>query len=84
MVLEIKRILGDIFYLAAARTLAAIHYSCNKPNIKQNELLMALLQSNLNIEKKPVLTEGDIGQAVSRFDSKEMSKHNIFTGRPAY
>ncbi|MDX8288832.1 phage tail tape measure protein [Metabacillus indicus] len=52
--------------------------------LEQNKILMALLQSNRNIESKPVISEGDIGRAAERYDSRQSSKHAIFNGRAAF
>lgn len=56
----------------------------NQMTMEQNKLLMALLQSSQNIEKKPVLTEGDVGRATERYDAGQTIKKNIFSGRGAW
>lgn len=52
--------------------------------LEQNRILMALLQSSRNIEKKPALTENDIGLAVDNYNANQTIKNNIYSGRPAY
>lgn len=52
--------------------------------LEQNKILMALLQSSQNIERKPLLSEGDIGRAYDRYDAKQSSKNATFNGRMAY
>jgi TP901 family phage tail tape measure protein len=52
--------------------------------LEQNRILMALLQSSQNIERKPVISEGDIGRAYDRHDAKQSIKHAIYSGRGAY
>ncbi|MBO1513265.1 phage tail tape measure protein [Metabacillus bambusae] len=52
--------------------------------LEQNRILMALLQSSQNIERKPIISEGDIGRAAERYDSGQSSKHAIFNGRVAF
>lgn len=52
--------------------------------LEQNKILMALLQSSRNIEKKPALTENDIGLAVDNYNANQTIKNNIYSGRPAY
>lgn len=53
----------------------------NQAILQQNYILMDILQSSRNIEKKPVLTEGDIGNAAGRHDARRFNKHSIFSGR---
>lgn len=53
----------------------------DEATLEQNRILMAILESNKNLEKKPILTEGDIGNAANRHDAKGYSKNNVFTGR---
>lgn len=48
---------------------------------QQVQLLTELVLSNRNLEKKPVLSEGDIGRAAERYDAKQSSKHKIFNGK---
>ena len=48
---------------------------------QQVQLLTELVLSNRQIANKPVLTEGDIGRAYDRYDSRQASKHAIFSGR---
>lgn len=52
--------------------------------MEQNKILLALLQSSQNIEKKPVLSQSDIGNAVARHNAKESSKRDVFSGRVSY
>lgn len=51
---------------------------------QQVQLLTELVLSSRNIENKPVLSEGDIGRATAKYEARNNSKHNIYTGRPAY
>lgn len=52
--------------------------------LEQNRILMALLQSSQNIERKPVISEGDIGRAYDRHDAKQSIKHAIYSGRGSF
>ncbi|GGP17398.1 hypothetical protein GCM10011346_52910 [Oceanobacillus neutriphilus] len=49
---------------------------------QQVQLLTELVLSSQNIEAKPILTEGDIKRSYDKRDSRESTKHGIFTGRP--
>src|SRR5699024_2679677 len=49
---------------------------------QQVQLLTELVVSNRNIEKKPVLSEGDIKRSYDKLDSKQSRNHDIFTGKP--
>lgn len=49
---------------------------------QQVQLLMELVTSSRNIERKPVLTEGDIQRSYDKMDARESSKHSVFTGKP--
>jgi len=51
--------------------------------LEQNRILMALLQSSKNIEKKPIISQYDIGRAAEKYDSQQSINHAIFTGRAA-
>lgn len=50
--------------------------------IEQNRILTQLLISSQNLERKPVLSEGDIKRSYDRLDFIESTKNNIFKGRP--
>lgn len=52
--------------------------------LEQNRILMALLQSSQNIERKPVISEDDIGRAYDRHDAKQSIKHAIYSGRGSF
>ena len=51
---------------------------------QQVQLLTELVLSSRNIERKPVISEGDIGRAYDRHDAKQSIKHAIYSGRGAY
>lgn len=51
---------------------------------QQVQLLTQLVMAAQNIEKKPVLTEGDVGRATERYDAGQTIKKNIFSGRGAW
>ena len=51
--------------------------------MEQNKILMALLQSSQNIERKPVISQNDIGRAKDKYDANEAIKNNIYSGRGA-
>ncbi|MCM3180245.1 peptidoglycan DD-metalloendopeptidase family protein [Cytobacillus horneckiae] len=50
---------------------------------EQVRLLTELVVSSRNIERKPVLSEGDIGRANAKYEAGQSSKNNIFKGRVA-
>ena len=56
----------------------------NQRTMEQNKILMAILQSTQNIERKPGISEGDIGRANERHGARETIKQNIFNGRGAW
>ena len=51
---------------------------------QQVQLLTELVLASRNIERKPVISEGDIGRAYDRHDAKQSIKHAIYSGRGAY
>ena len=51
---------------------------------QQVQLLAELVMTAQNIERKPGITEGDIGRASERHGARETIKQNIFNGRGAW